>query len=894
MPYRIEQSGSGYYVVSDSGKRRSKRALSKKRAQAQMRALYANDPHARTKSAIDVLPPTCTLDDLYNYAVKSGTSYQQEVADVIAARVPEMVTLKGERIAPGITRIRGNLCNVHGRYGPCDAALSGGNARATIDRNKRINAAAARGSGGKGRATAKPKKTEEQKRAEQEAKKRERDAEREKKQEEADTARRAERDRIMTEAGIDKNLQGALLDAREGNTLTAINGAKLAEQGLAEQGADGSYRLSPKGTQLVNAANRGDAGEVARVQGEARDQVAKQRQRTAERSQRQQEREARRAEAERRRRERQSRGGGGKKTEPKKEIARPQTPRRRGSSGGSSGGSRSPSSSSSAGAIGRRAETRRRREERAARETTRQRERTQRERTRQEEQARRAADQAERARVTTPEIANVARKLSEGGEISEQEQETLIRNGLARRDRDGRMMLTGTGLRASRQKEASPREQHDHSKQQEKQQEVQQQQKEETAYVVIHSASIPSSFAVFKDAKGCYRWISHTTTAYRDRDGEILTLKGLEANARRMTETGIYGPLRYWHIGQPNPFSDTEPWGAGLDIGDCDFSMLIGRTLVESGTFRSPAIAEKMASDTAGHEVSPGFFHSASEPDADGAFEQFFIFERSPVPRDYARASNLFTAFRVKEHRMDPQEFERRLKVAEQKLGLSPEQTAAERAALLQTDKDASERKIAFKSDDAPQVYTAPDGTAGIIQDGRFVALKAAAVEEALPAVEEKADVVVEEMVEEAADEGGEETYVGDMTPGEFRALLIDALQTAIVGSMGAISDKVATLDNELKTFGYARQKEAGEVAVLKEQIEARTKEATDLAARLAELEGDQPRAVKSGFRASLNGPVADAATLKELNAPQPPVGTFDDINQFLLGANGVNGAPRP
>ncbi len=26
-----------------------------------------------------------------------------------------------ESLGPGVTRIRGNLCNVHGRYGPCDA-----------------------------------------------------------------------------------------------------------------------------------------------------------------------------------------------------------------------------------------------------------------------------------------------------------------------------------------------------------------------------------------------------------------------------------------------------------------------------------------------------------------------------------------------------------------------------------------------------------------------------------------------------------------------------------------------------------------------------------------------------------------------------------------------------
>jgi hypothetical protein len=886
MPYKLEQSGSGYYVVSDSGKRRSKRPLPKKRALSQLRALHANDAHVRTKSAIDALPPTCTLDDLYTYAVKSGTSYQQEIADAIVARVPEMVTLKGERIAPGITRIRGNLCNVHGRYGPCDAALSGSSARATIDRNKRINAAAARGGGGKGRKgrVAKPKKTEEQERAEQEAKKRERDAEREKKQQEEDAARRVERDRIMSGAGIDKNLQGALLDAREGNTLTAINGAKLAEQGLAEQGTDGSYRLSPKGTQLVNAANRGDAGEVARVQGEARDQVATQRQRAAERTQRQQERDARRADAERRRQERQSqqRGGGSKKTEPKKEETAT-APRRKPSPSRSRGTSRSPSSASSSSAIGRRAEARRRREERAQRERTRQQERVQ----RQEEQARRAAEQAERSRVTTPEIANVARKLSEGGEISEQEQETLIRNGLARRDQDGRMVLTGTGLRASRQKAYTGRDLHPHHPTIDRGRSLM----PSPAHAAPHSVS--PSFAVFKDASGHYRWILRTTTAYRDRDREILSLKSLEADAERMTKTGQYGPLRYWHVGNPDPFHPTAPWGAGIDLGTCDYTAVIGRTAIESGTFFDDAIGAALSATAKDYEGSPGFFHPAGEPDADGVFWNTRRFERSLVPVRFARASNLFTGFAVGKatKSMDPQEYERRVKAFlsdMQGKGVPPEAAAAVIAQQQHAEKAATDQQIAYKSDDAPVVYTAPDGTPGIIQDGRFVALKAAAVEEA-PAMEEKADVVVEEMVEEATEEGGEETYVGDMTPDEFRTLLVEALQTAIAGSMGTISDKVATLDNELKTFGYARQKEAGEVATLKGEVEATTKTAADLTARLTELEGDQPRSVKTGYRASLNGPVADATALKELNAPQsPPVGAFDDINQFLIGANGA------
>ena len=38
-------------------------------------------------------------------------------------RVPAAYATK-ESLGPGITRIRGNLCNVHGRYGPCDAGAA--------------------------------------------------------------------------------------------------------------------------------------------------------------------------------------------------------------------------------------------------------------------------------------------------------------------------------------------------------------------------------------------------------------------------------------------------------------------------------------------------------------------------------------------------------------------------------------------------------------------------------------------------------------------------------------------------------------------------------------------------------------------------------------------------
>lgn len=48
MPYEMRKAGNGYVVVTKGTRRaHSKKPLSKAKAQAQMRALYANVPEAR-------------------------------------------------------------------------------------------------------------------------------------------------------------------------------------------------------------------------------------------------------------------------------------------------------------------------------------------------------------------------------------------------------------------------------------------------------------------------------------------------------------------------------------------------------------------------------------------------------------------------------------------------------------------------------------------------------------------------------------------------------------------------------------------------------------------------------------------------------------------------------
>lgn len=396
------------------------------------------------------------------------------------------------------------------------------------------------------------------------------------------------------------------------------------------------------------------------------------------------------------------------------------------------------------------------------------------------------------------------------------------------------------------------------------------------------------AFTVYKAADGTSRWLARSTTAYRDRDGEILSVAALDADSQRMTATKQYGPLRWWHVGLPDAGHPAAPWGPGLDLGWCDFSTVIGRTRVESGTFKSTAIARAVARVADTLELSPGFFHPPAQPDAGGVFAQIRTFERSLVPTRYARASNLFTGLTVKEHRMDPNEIDKRFKAAITELGLSADQAAQLGQQIAQTDKAAQAAGIAYKSQDAPMVYTGPDGVPGIIRDGLFVALKAAGppmpptAPAALPAIEQKApggeaaeDPAQEGTAEDLAQDTGD--FLGDMTVADFEAMLGSAFTSALAPLLKSldIAGKMAGHVEEMKSMlGGVATKEAGTAA-----------EITALKARLAMLEGDVP-AVQLGAEAL--AALKSAGPTVPSPSPPPDAPVFDPNNPIAGIAAGI------
>lgn len=650
-----------------------------------------------------------------------------------------------EQISPGVTRIRGNLCNVHGRYGPCDAALSG---KKKPPKGRKV------------RKPAKAKITPEQR-------------------QEAKAKLQAEnRAKVLSALGIDSAGQAALEALRSGQQAdsAAIERAGLVKAGLAERAADGSYRLTASGRAALSAASQGDQGRAGATISSARD-------RTGARDQRQTAAATRRSESAQKRAAAQA-----ERQKKQQAAAKKRSSGGRQSSSSSSSGNSSSSSSSSSREAERQAD-------RAKRESERQADRKQR-------QTEHAQDRARRQQERDQD-----RAARQSAQSSRQSSATPARQSSSR---------PGVSMPSRKR---GPR---------------------------------AKSFAVYKSASGDLRWIARSTTAYRDRDKEILTIKALDDDSARMVATHEFGPLRFWHIGQPDPFALKAPWGPGVDIGDCDYSTQIGTSRVESGTFHDQRIAQRIADTADQYELSPGFFHPTDQPNADGEYHAIRTFERSIVPTKYGRASNYFTGMTIKEFRMEPDEMERRFKAAIEQLQLSPDQAQSLASGLVQADKSAQAQGVAFKSDEPADPWTTV-----------AMAIKAAMT----PLVEaEKAPMDAASMVDagetemdDGLDDETAETgdYVGDLSVADFEALLQRVIAPLVKGL--DIAGKMAGHMDELKSMmGGVGTKSEGAIA----QIAALKAQQDQIAAQLKTLQGDQPSVIL---------PDEIAAALKSTGPASPP-----------------------
>lgn len=393
------------------------------------------------------------------------------------------------------------------------------------------------------------------------------------------------------------------------------------------------------------------------------------------------------------------------------------------------------------------------------------------------------------------------------------------------------------------------------------------------------------SFTVYKDHAGAQRWIARTTTAYRDRDDEILSTDTLDRDSQRMTATKQFGPLRYWHCGKPDPTSDTAPWGPGLDIGDCDYSVMIGHTRVESGTFRNPIVAEKMAQSAHLHEMSPGFFHAPDAPDVDGVFHDIRTFERSVVPIRFARASNLFTGITVKEFSMDLNEIERRFKASITDLGLDSATALSLAQGLIATEKEASAQQIAFKSTEYPDV---------VLNGVTYKAFPPAPAD----APPDTTDVTVDDPAAPPDEPDGD--YVGDMSTDDFKAMMSEMLAPVLklqdmLKTMGDMHGEMKAMVGGTTTKDDSR---AAEIVALKAENERLTTEQTALksqqttvAAQLAELLGAQPAVSQTEAEAAFKSAGPSVPTEPNTTPQSTPANPWAGLAAIVMPELYQNGA---
>lgn len=161
----------------------------------------------------------------------------------------------------------------------------------------------------------------------------------------------------------------------------------------------------------------------------------------------------------------------------------------------------------------------------------------------------------------------------------------------------------------------------------------------------------PSLFLSSKELKDSpYDWVLITSSAYRDRDGQIVSLAAHQKDIARMEQTGDYGTLDWWHL-HPVAFQYLEnprevaklPLSIqqkGVILGDCTLSAMYNKLRIEAGTYRSKEIKDVMDAHAKELSASLLFLHPRMiEPDINGVYHNIATISRAIMPND--KVSNL-------------------------------------------------------------------------------------------------------------------------------------------------------------------------------------------------------------------------------------------------------------
>lgn len=365
------------------------------------------------------------------------------------------------------------------------------------------------------------------------------------------------------------------------------------------------------------------------------------------------------------------------------------------------------------------------------------------------------------------------------------------------------------------------------------------------------------SLMVFKDKQGDYRWILFSSNAYQDQDKEIVSTKALSDDVERTEKEnpGHYGPLRWWHV-------------PGADLGECDLRTTSnsGRTLIESGTFKSAAIGRRIEKAAKELQVSIGFNHPKDEPDRDGVYHHVYTFERSLLPA--GKAANAFTRVMVKG--VEPMATKEEKLKALKALGIDPEAILAEADA---TEKELEGDGISYKEqgeEPADPLDEALNRAEALVEEIKAKKKKAPPHPEPEQPGEEEPEEPGEDEETEYLEEGEDaEPVMGNMTMPEFKAVMKE-----VMGEAMAPITKMLEAAEKARTKKEEKEKDGAMTALM-----AQLKELEDA---IQDLSGDVPVAAR-GYRASQSKDTEiDPETMKELGVPQPDPFAQSFITDFL------------
>lgn len=217
-----------------------------------------------------------------------------------------------------------------------------------------------------------------------------------------------------------------------------------------------------------------------------------------------------------------------------------------------------------------------------------------------------------------------------------------------------------------------------------------------------------SSFKVV-EADGKKFWVSITTNAFEDREGEVFTTQALEnyvAQAEKGLPPELETALKEMHLPATQ---NGELWLMhlpGSRIGEPRWHGVEGRFLLEAGVFDDTPIGQKAAAYLAEHgedyKNSHGFMYHTEDKE-DKVFDWFWKFETSVVPAGWA--SNPWTGLKViaeEAKSMDERKKAELVKMVGEELANDLIAKAQEGTKALE------EAGVAFKADDAPAPLSTP------------------------------------------------------------------------------------------------------------------------------------------------------------------------------------------